>query len=362
MKETKKEGESSFSCGYGLLGLCCSNCLLGPCRIGPFEKDSEKGLCGDTSDLIVAKKLFRLVAGEALEGLSFLKRAVERVPSSGTGNSLGRRLSARDRRGIVEKYGLPPKTTRKALSRYVLKEAEKLFAPISQEKSVFLETLYPERIFPFLYQHRFPLVSLMGFLLDSIRSDPMESSDVEENLWQCLRISAIGLICHELAGDIRQIVGQEDSSRGEGGVLDALKGLSSDPSAVMILAEDERIDSKEPMYQTAQKIRESIKGEVLTFSVKKVSSLPEIGRRLTEKWALPVSEMRILVLVSSPLASWTLGTLALGFSAISFPALPIHGSEEVERFFSESLKKRFGHVYFLSWEENLLNKVLEYLR
>ncbi len=25
-------------CGYGLLGICCRNCAMGPCRIDPFEE------------------------------------------------------------------------------------------------------------------------------------------------------------------------------------------------------------------------------------------------------------------------------------------------------------------------------------
>ena len=70
-------------------------------------------------------------------------------------------------------------------------------------------------------------------------------------------------------------------------------------------------------------------------------------------------QRRRVALVS---ATWTLGALTLGFTVISTPALPIHGSERVEKFFSEDLKKRFGNIYFPTWREDLLNAVLEFLR
>ena len=39
-------------CGFGLLGVCCRNCNMGPCRIDPFG-GVEMGVCGATADTIV---------------------------------------------------------------------------------------------------------------------------------------------------------------------------------------------------------------------------------------------------------------------------------------------------------------------
>jgi len=34
-------------CGFGLLGVCCRNCMMGPCRINPFgDEPSERGCRG----------------------------------------------------------------------------------------------------------------------------------------------------------------------------------------------------------------------------------------------------------------------------------------------------------------------------
>lgn len=52
-------------CGFGELGLCCRNCNMGPCRIDPFGEGATKGVCGATSDIIVARNLLRSIAAGA---------------------------------------------------------------------------------------------------------------------------------------------------------------------------------------------------------------------------------------------------------------------------------------------------------
>lgn len=49
-------------CGYGLLGLCCRNCLVGPCRVDPFGVGPSAGSCGVDADIIVSRNLARHVA------------------------------------------------------------------------------------------------------------------------------------------------------------------------------------------------------------------------------------------------------------------------------------------------------------
>jgi len=53
-------------CGFGELGVCCRNCNMGPCRISPFEDEGpQRGVCGATADIIVARNLIRMIAGGA---------------------------------------------------------------------------------------------------------------------------------------------------------------------------------------------------------------------------------------------------------------------------------------------------------
>lgn len=68
-------------CSFGLAGVCCRLCYMGPCKI---TKKSPKGVCGADADLIVARNLLRgLAAGVAAHGsharevLLALKNAAE---------------------------------------------------------------------------------------------------------------------------------------------------------------------------------------------------------------------------------------------------------------------------------------------
>ena len=57
--------EQQPQCGYGQLGICCRNCLAGPCRINPFGGEPKRGVCGATADTIVARNLVRMIAAGA---------------------------------------------------------------------------------------------------------------------------------------------------------------------------------------------------------------------------------------------------------------------------------------------------------
>jgi len=53
-------------CSFGIAGVCCRNCNIGPCRI---TRKSRRGVCGADADLIVARNLLRWVAaGVAAHG------------------------------------------------------------------------------------------------------------------------------------------------------------------------------------------------------------------------------------------------------------------------------------------------------
>ncbi len=49
-------------CGFGQLGLCCTICNMGPCRIDPFGAGSQVGVCGATADTFAARNLTRKAA------------------------------------------------------------------------------------------------------------------------------------------------------------------------------------------------------------------------------------------------------------------------------------------------------------
>ena len=52
-------------CGFGQLGLCCTVCNMGPCRIDPFGEGAQVGVCGANADTIAARNLARKIASGA---------------------------------------------------------------------------------------------------------------------------------------------------------------------------------------------------------------------------------------------------------------------------------------------------------
>jgi 6Fe-6S prismane cluster-containing protein len=63
-------------CGFGQLGICCRNCNMGPCRIDPFGDGPDKGVCGATADIIVARNLLRMIAAGAAAHADHARDAV----------------------------------------------------------------------------------------------------------------------------------------------------------------------------------------------------------------------------------------------------------------------------------------------
>ncbi len=52
-------------CAFGDLGLCCTICYMGPCRIDPFSKEDVGGACGAKKDTISARNFTRATAAGA---------------------------------------------------------------------------------------------------------------------------------------------------------------------------------------------------------------------------------------------------------------------------------------------------------
>jgi len=52
-------------CKFGLAGVCCRRCMMGPCRISFSDKGAKRGVCGATADQIVARNLLTLIVDGA---------------------------------------------------------------------------------------------------------------------------------------------------------------------------------------------------------------------------------------------------------------------------------------------------------
>lgn len=58
-----REEKQQPHCGFGELGICCRLCYMGPCRIDPFGQGPQKGTCGASAEVIVARNFARMIAG-----------------------------------------------------------------------------------------------------------------------------------------------------------------------------------------------------------------------------------------------------------------------------------------------------------
>ena len=326
-------------CGYGLLGLCCSDCLRGPCRISPFEK--TQSLCGADSDLLVAGNLCRLVAGEFVRGLKSFTRVVSefrkksKAPSKALTQSLAR------------KYGIPGKE----LIPFLKKETTGLLDPLADQSPLPFSSLFPESAFSRDHSGK-RSGPILGELFGLLNWKDPEGADPEALLRRCLDSAACMLIVEELTRDIlslRSKAGQEKDGR------TIPPNLPNLPQPVLLsLVETENLPSAE-MQRLATALKE-ISG-VLSISLRGTEGLIGLCHSVQEKWHRPISDLPLAVLVESPNILPILAPLALGLATVSDPSLPIQGSKKVEDFFYSGLSKVTGNFYLPVTDETALSRL-----
>lgn len=92
-------------CGFGELGVCCRQCLQGPCRINPFGEPA-KGICGATADVIVARNLLRSVTGGAAAHVDHAMEAVETLALAAGGQAPYQIKDEAKLKAVARKLGL----------------------------------------------------------------------------------------------------------------------------------------------------------------------------------------------------------------------------------------------------------------
>ncbi len=114
-------------CSFGIAGICCKNCFMGPCKI---TKKAPRGVCGADADLIVARNMLRSLASGAAahgargrESMLALKRAGEGVidlPIEGEAKI----------RAVCQKFGI--ETEGKTLNQLAVEVADILLEDLSR--------------------------------------------------------------------------------------------------------------------------------------------------------------------------------------------------------------------------------------
>jgi carbon-monoxide dehydrogenase catalytic subunit len=102
-----RESAQEPHCGFGLLGVCCKNCNLGPCRIDPFGEGAQAGVCGADADTIAARNLLRQTASGTACHNDHGREIIKLLSLVAEGKAQGYKISNEAKlKSLAQEYGL----------------------------------------------------------------------------------------------------------------------------------------------------------------------------------------------------------------------------------------------------------------
>lgn len=117
LKKAAREGISTAwdrferqqpQCGFGLSGICCRNCNMGPCRIDPFGEGPNEGICGATADIIAARNLLRMIAAGAAAHSDHGRDVVTTLYETALGEAQGYQIKDEEKlRALAAEFNIP---------------------------------------------------------------------------------------------------------------------------------------------------------------------------------------------------------------------------------------------------------------
>ncbi|MDO4542009.1 MAG: anaerobic carbon-monoxide dehydrogenase catalytic subunit [Bacillota bacterium] len=129
-------------CGFGELGVCCRNCLQGPCRINPFG-EPRRGICGADAHTIVARNLLRSVTGGAATHVDHAFEAVEILAMAASGEAPYEIKDENKLKAVAGNLGIDTENKdKKTLAKELVTELFKDFEP-GQETMGYLKANVP---------------------------------------------------------------------------------------------------------------------------------------------------------------------------------------------------------------------------
>jgi anaerobic carbon-monoxide dehydrogenase catalytic subunit len=112
-------------CGFGETGLCCRNCLQGPCRISPFGDGPKVGVCGANEDVMVARWVSRAVAAGTASHGGHAKHLAHALLKYARGEAPA--YPVRDKaklKAVADRIGVKGESIRKIARKVALKALE----------------------------------------------------------------------------------------------------------------------------------------------------------------------------------------------------------------------------------------------
>lgn len=119
-------------CGFGLLGICCRNCNMGPCRIDPFGEGPKEGVCGATADIIAARNLLRMIAAGAASHSDHGRDVVTTLYETALGEAQGYEIKDEEKlRALAAEFNIPAEgRSKEEIARDLAREAMEEFGMI----------------------------------------------------------------------------------------------------------------------------------------------------------------------------------------------------------------------------------------
>ncbi len=119
-------------CGFGQLGLCCRICNMGPCRIDPFGKGPQRGVCGADADTFTARHLGRMIAAGTAAHSDHGRDVAHTLLIAAEGKGGYRIKDSLKLRKVAAEFGIGPDTKSDAEIAKAL--AEKILTEFGQQE------------------------------------------------------------------------------------------------------------------------------------------------------------------------------------------------------------------------------------
>lgn len=114
-------------CSFGLAGICCKICNMGPCKI---TAKAPRGVCGADADLIVARNLLRSAAAGVAQHGMHAREVILALKWAGEGKLDVPIMGQQKIRSTAEAFGIPVK--HRSIKRIAIDLADALFEDLSR--------------------------------------------------------------------------------------------------------------------------------------------------------------------------------------------------------------------------------------
>ncbi len=123
-------------CNFGLAGICCKICNMGPCRI---TEKSPRGVCGADADLVAARNLLRAAAAGTAQHGMHAREIILSLKWAAEGKLDIPIMGEQKIRATAEAFGIP--TKHRTTKKIAIDLADKLLADMSRTEPDEYETI-----------------------------------------------------------------------------------------------------------------------------------------------------------------------------------------------------------------------------